>query len=112
MVWFGTTLPVFAGLTVLLFGGAGWMTGQAMGAHWRPFWHLVPYSLLLAAADRFFDWALFGGDLLPPLGYLLALAVIFCVGAASCRATRARMMVKQYPWLYERAGPFGWRPRN
>jgi hypothetical protein len=25
--------------------------------------------------------------------------------------TRARKMVQQYPWLYERRGPFGWRER-
>ncbi|WP_375731230.1 DUF6867 family protein [Azospirillum sp. B506] len=24
----------------------------------------------------------------------------------------ARRMVNQYPWLYERAGPFAWRERT
>jgi hypothetical protein len=25
------------------------------------------------------------------------------------RATRAGQMVQQYPWLYARSGPLGWR---
>jgi hypothetical protein len=25
------------------------------------------------------------------------------------RATRANQMVQQYPWLYARSGPLGWR---
>jgi hypothetical protein len=109
---FGTTLPVLIGLTIIIFGGAAWMTGQALGATWRPLWHLVPYSLLLALGDRFFDWALFQGGLLSPGGYLLAMVIIFAFGAASYRVTRARRMVMQYPWLYERAGPFSWRSRS
>jgi hypothetical protein len=108
---FGTSLPALIGLTVVLFGGASWMTGQALGANWRPLWHLVPYAMLLAAADRFFDWALFNGELLSPSGYGLAMMIGVGFGAASFRITRARRMVAQYPWLYERAGPFTWRMR-
>ena len=26
--------------------------------------------------------------------------------------TRARQMARQYPWLYERTGPFSWRERK
>ncbi|WP_409017938.1 DUF6867 family protein [Azospirillum sp. BE72] len=28
------------------------------------------------------------------------------------RIAIARRMVNQYPWLYETAGPFGWRERT
>ncbi len=59
----GTSGPVLIGLTLILFGGAAWMAGQALAATWRPGWQIVPYGLLLAAADRFFDWALFGHPL-------------------------------------------------
>ena len=31
MAVFGTTLPVFLVLTVLMFGGAAWMMGRALG---------------------------------------------------------------------------------
>ena len=112
MAGFGTTLPVFIGLTLVLFGGAAWMTGQALGANWRLAWQLVPYGLLLAAASRFSDWALFDGALLSLPGYGLAAATLLLLALAAFRANRARKMVVQYPWLYERAGPFAWRERR
>ena len=109
---FGTSLPVFLGLTGALDGAAAWMTGQALGTNWRPAWQILPYGALLAAGSRFFDWALFKGDLLSLPGYLLAAAVLLLLGYAAYRANRARRMVMQYPWLYERAGPFAWRERK
>ena len=30
-------------------------------------------------------------------------------GMLAWRATRANQMVQQYPWLYARSGPLGWR---
>ena len=60
-------------------------------------------------ADRFIIFSLFGGELLLLSGYIIDTAVIMTVALLSYRATRARTMVAQYPWLYERAGPFGWR---
>jgi branched-chain amino acid transport system ATP-binding protein len=112
MAALGTSLWVFVCATVVLFGWAAFMTGQALAQTWRPLWHLVPYSLLLAAGNRFFDFALFGGSLLSPLGYVVAVAVMLGFGIMAFRATRARKMVNQYPWLYERAGPFAWRDRQ
>ena len=112
MELFGTNLGVFIGVTIVLFGAAGFMTGQALAQTWRPEWHLVPYSLLMAAGDRFFDWSLFGGGLLSLPGYLLAAAIVLVISVMSYRATRARKMVLQYPWLYERAGLFAWRDRQ
>ncbi|MEA2754589.1 MAG: hypothetical protein QOJ54_878 [Aliidongia sp.] len=106
---FGTTWPVYLGLTLTLFGWAAWMTGKALAGNWRPHWHLIPYCMLLAAACRFFDWALFGGDLLSFLGYVLAMETFFPLAGMAFRVTRARRMVVQYPWLYRRAGPFAWR---
>ncbi|HTH97744.1 MAG TPA: hypothetical protein VL574_10020 [Stellaceae bacterium] len=111
MDMFGTTWPVFIGLTVVLFGWAGWSTGNALAITWRPMWQLLPYGLLLAAGDRFFDYALFQNDLLSPLGYVLSAIVIFLFSIASYRMALTRKMVLQYPWLYERAGPFAWRER-
>ena len=112
MAAFGTTLPVFLGLTLALFGGGAWMTGRALGATWRPAGQILPYGALLAAGSRFFDWALFQGDLLSLPGYALALVVMLLLGFAAYRINRARRMVAQYPWLYERAGPFAWRARK
>ncbi|NIA67086.1 hypothetical protein HBA54_00605 [Pelagibius litoralis] len=108
----GTSLPVFIAVTLFLGGGAAFMTGQALSAHWRPVWQAVGYSMLLGLADRFIIFSLFGGELLSLSGYVIDTAVIMAVALLSYRATRARTMVAQYPWLYERAGPFGWRERR
>jgi hypothetical protein len=109
---FGTTWPVYLGLTLGLFGAAAWLTGQALARSWRPHWHLIPYCMLLAVAARFFDWALFGGVLLSFYGYVLAMETFFPLAALAYRRTRARKMVAQYPWLYELACPFAWRARR
>lgn len=108
----GTSLPVFIGVTVFIAGGAAFMTGQALSANWRPVWQAVGYSLLLGFADRFIVFSLFGGELLSLSGYVIDTAVIMSVTLLSYRLTRARSMVTQYPWIYERAGPFGWRERR
>jgi branched-chain amino acid transport system ATP-binding protein len=107
----GARLPVFLGLTVVLFGGAAFMTGQAMARNWRPAWQLVPYALLLGLGDRFLVYALFAGELLSPIGYLLHSLVLLAVAAFAYRVTRVHRMLAQYPWMYERAGLLSWRER-
>ncbi len=108
----GATLPVFIGLTVVLMGGAGWLMGQAMARGWRPPWQVGGYGLLLGLADRFLTFSLFDGVLLTPLGYAVDTAVIIALAMVGYRITLAAKMVTQYPWLYRRAGPFGWRPHG
>ena len=51
MAALGTSHWVFVCATVILFGWAAFMTGQALAQTWRPLWHLVPYSLMLAAGN-------------------------------------------------------------
>ncbi|RAU22448.1 hypothetical protein CU669_07005 [Paramagnetospirillum kuznetsovii] len=104
-----TSIPVFVGLTLILFGGCAFMTGQALAATWRPWVQAVPYALLLGAGDRFLQFALFQGELLSLPGFVLDGGVLTLVALLSYRFTRARRMAEQYPWLYERNGPFGWR---
>lgn len=103
---------VFIGLTVILAGSAGYMTGQALAATWRPFWHALPYAFLMAAANRFLAFALFGEDLGSLSGFVAGFLVIFALAGAGFRLTRVAKMVSQYPWLYERAGFFSWRPKK
>ncbi|EME71075.1 hypothetical protein H261_04917 [Paramagnetospirillum caucaseum] len=104
-----TSLPVFAGLTLILFGGCAFMTGQALAATWRPLWQVIPYALMLGAADRFLGFALFGGELLSLAGWLLDSAVLAAIGLLAWRRTLVRRMAEQYPWLYVRTGPFSLR---
>jgi len=108
----GTSLTVFVGVTVLLMGFASYMTGQALAGTWRPMWQTVPYALLLGCVDRFLVWGLFHGELFLLSGYLIDSLVILAIAALAYRLMRVHKMVTQYPWLYERSGVFGWRPRR
>ena len=91
---------------------AAWLMGQAIAATWRPFWQLVIYSLMLGCANRFMIYALFDANLVSGIGYLLDTALLLVVSTAAYRFTLVRKMVTQYPWLYERLGPFAWRDRR
>jgi hypothetical protein len=102
----------FLVLTILVFGFAAAMTGRALASNWRSPWQVFAYAVLLAAADRFLLYALFGGVLLSAGGFILAALILFAIAIAAYRLIQVRRMVTQYPWLFERAGPFGWRDRT
>ena len=53
----------------------------------------------------------FAAELASLGGFLIAAATLGAILLAAYHLTRARKMVQQYPWLYERRGPFGWRER-
>lgn len=104
-------LAVFFGLSVVLFGGAGFLMGQAIGETWRPAWQNVPYGLLLAAGCRFLTYALFDAELLSITGYIVSAVVIIALALLAWRLASVRRMIAQYPWLYERHGAFAWREK-
>ncbi|WP_428263562.1 DUF6867 family protein [Haliangium sp.] len=106
------TLAGFLVLTLALGGAAAYMTGQALASHWRPWWQVLLYSLLLGGADRFLGYALAGARLDSTTGYLIDSALFMVIGLVSFRLTRARQMVTQYPWLYERTSPLSWRDKG
>jgi hypothetical protein len=108
----GAAPASFLGLTLLLFGAAATASGRALARNWRPVWQIVPYALLLAAGDRFLLYALFGGELLSATGYAAAAALLLALCFAAFRLTLVRLMLRQYPWLYEKAGPLAWRARR
>ena len=105
----GAPFSVFVGVTIVLMGGAGWLMGQALARGWRPIWQVVAYGLLLGFADRFLTFSLFDGTLLTAAGYAIDTVVIVAFALVGYRTKLAAKMVAQYPWLYCRAGPFGWR---
>ena len=107
-----TSPGVFLALTVIVMGGAGYMTGRALAVTWRPVWQVCLYCLLLGAADRFLTFALFQGSLLSLTGLIIDTAVITAIALLAYRLTRVRKMVAQYPWLYQRSGPWGYRARQ
>jgi hypothetical protein len=96
-------------VTGVLGGGAAALLGRAIARAWQPPWQAALAALPLAAAARFIHFALFQGELTSALSYGCD-TVIFCIVAlVAWRVTRATQMVRQYPWLYTRAGPLGWR---
>lgn len=108
----GSSVAVFVGVTVVLFGAASWMTGRATALAWQSGWLLLPYSLLLALGARFLTYALFEAQRLAWRGYGVSTAVIGLVMLIAYRFYYVRQMVQQYPWLYERRGPFTWRDKR
>jgi hypothetical protein len=108
----GTSLPVFFAVTVVIIGFVAYMTGQGLANTWGPPWQMFAYCALLGCASRFLIFSLFDGQLLSLSGYAIDATVLMIIGAFAFRLTRARKMVSQYPWLYERVGVFGWRSRH
>ena len=109
-------------VTVILGGGAAFLTGRALARGWKSFGRLVFYILLLGLAVRFLHWGLFldatyeswrnmQGSLLSLHYYLVDTAVLLAAAALGYRLQRAKQMATQYGWLYERTGPLSWRKR-
>ena len=102
---------LFILVTVVLGGWTAWMTGRAVAQTWRPAWQAALWSVPLAFAVRFIHFALFEGTLRSVRFGLVDLAVVLAISLLSYRFARARQMTAQYPWLYERSGPLGWREK-
>ncbi len=102
----------FLFMTVIIAGGAAFMAGRALASTWRPIWLPMMYMIPLAAALRFFHYALFNGTLLSAHYFLVDLAVLVLATVLGYRLMRTQQMTTQYPWLYERAGPLSWKSRK
>ena len=105
-------LRVFLVLTVIIGGGAALLSGRSLAWSWKPFWRVFLYIALLAAAIRFFHYALFDGSLLSPYYYVVTYAVLLAAACLGFRMMRTTQMVTQYRWLYERTSPLTWRDRR
>lgn len=108
----GTSITVYIGVVGVIMGFCAYMTGQAIANTWKPIRHLIFYLLLLGVVSRFLVFALYDGELLSLSGWLIDTAVMQAIGLFAFYVSRSRKMVAQYPWLYERAGLFGWRTRH
>jgi hypothetical protein len=107
----GADIPAFIGVMVVLAGGCGFIMGQAIAGNWRPYWQVVLYSAMLTAAGRFLEYALFAGQLLALMPFLTGYIAVLALASLGYRLTLADLMVRQYPWLYERADIFRWREK-
>ena len=106
----GTTLDVWIGITLIIAGGAALMTGRAIAITWRPPWQVILACIGLGLGDRFLIYGLFDGPLLLLSGYVIDTAVIISIGLVAYRIAMVRLMVRQYPWLYQQTGSFTYRP--
>ncbi len=96
-------------VVLIAMGFAATMTAKALANTWRPMWQPVAYCGLLGFSDRVLVFALYDGDLFSLAGYLVDTAVLIAISVLAFQLTKAKKMVSQYPWLYEPAGPLGWR---
>lgn len=109
----------FLRITVILGGGAAWLTGRATARTWSSYWKLILYVVLLTIALRFIHFSLFDGTFFLPLHRFVTatyyagidFVVLLLAAALGRRVTRAHQMTRQYGFLYEPAGRFGWRQR-
>jgi hypothetical protein len=110
--WFGDTLAHVLLFNLVLIAPGAFAAGHAVAITWRPWGLIVFYAALLSALLRFLDYALAEGELWSIGGFLFGWAVQLAVAAFAWRLTRARAMVRQYPWLYQRKGLLGWEERH
>jgi hypothetical protein len=108
----GESVTVFVGLTLFLFGFAAFLTGQNQASSWKPVRNVILYSVLLGLGQRFLAFALFEEPLVAPVGFVVNTLVIMAIAVLAWRMRIARKMANQYPWLYERSGPFSWREKS
>jgi hypothetical protein len=110
--WLGDTLGVVLLFNFVLVGPASFAAGQGVAITWRPLRQLVLYRAWISGGLMCFDHALTGGELWSVGGFFLSWVVQLAIAAFAYRLTRARQMVRQYPWLYERKGLLGWEERH
>lgn len=103
---------VFLVLTVIIGGGAAFLSGRALAFKWRPLWLTATYMVPLSAAVRFFHYALFEHTLFSLTHFVFAYVIVLGFCLLGYRLKRVSQMVNQYTWLYERTSPFTWREKS
>lgn len=105
----GSSVTVFVGFTLLCMGSCAVLTGMNLARQWRPARRLLPYALALGVIDRLLGRALFGSDLLSAAGFAIDTYVILLAALLAYHCVLARLLVRQYPWMYRRFLIFAWR---
>lgn len=106
-------------LTVLIGGGAAWMTGRACALTWKSFGVALIYMFLLAIAVRFLHYVIpyynddgdnmaYHGQFLSLHYYIMNFIVLCIFCGLGYRYTRVQQMVHQYKWLYRKTSIFSY----
>src|SRR5207245_1071192 len=106
------SLVVFFLVSIVMGGGAAWLSGRAIAMTWRPWWHVAFYMVVLAVAVRFIDSAVFDTAFLSLHYYLVDAAICLGFGFLGFREMRVYQMVTRYKWINQRSGLLGWRRRD
>jgi hypothetical protein len=105
-------LWTFVLVTLIMGGGAAFISGRAIAHTWRPYWHVPLYMVGLALIVRFWHFALFDEPFVSLKSYCVDFIVAFAAASFGYRLVRAHQMATQYGWLFRRFGPLGWRRLN
>jgi len=103
------SLWTFVLVSLILGGGAAWLSGRAIAQTWRPVWQVFFYSLILGCVVRFIHFSLFGGTLLSGYYYVVDTILLMIFGSLGFRAARVAQMLTQYRWINTPDGPLRWR---
>jgi hypothetical protein len=103
---------IFLIMTVFFGGGAAFLAGRGLAMKWRPLWMPLLAMVPLTMGLRFLHFALFDAKLTSLHYFVTDFLVLFAACYLGYRLTLAQKMVRQYPWLYEAVGFWGWRSKN
>ena len=103
---------IFLIMTVFFGGGAAFLAGRGLAMKWRPVWMPLLAMVPLTMGLRFLHFALFEAKLTSLHYFLTDFLVLLACCYLGYRLTIAKKMVRQYPWLYEPSGFWGWRSRS
>jgi hypothetical protein len=95
---------VFLLCTIILGGGAAYVTGRAIAETWRPFWQVIGYALALALFVRFMHFALFEERLVSLRNYVIDAAILIALAVAGYLVARRRQIATQYKWADTKHG--------
>jgi uncharacterized protein DUF6867 len=110
LLYEGDTPGSFLFVTLLLGGGAAWLSGRAIAQTWRPWWSVAAYMLILAVAVRFIHFSLFDSTFVTPHYYAVDAAILIVIAGLGFRWTRRGQMARQYGFLNTNASPPAGRP--
>jgi hypothetical protein len=105
-------LADFIIVTLILGGGAAYLTGRAVAFSWEPFARALMWMIPLTCAVRFIHYAIFGGTLLSLRFYLVDLVVLLIFAGLGHRLTRVRQMAERYAWRVAADGVWSWRLKS
>ena len=106
----GVSLPVFFVLSLLAVFCAG-MIGHTAAISWGHRYWAIFYAIFLCAAYRFLIYGPNQGALLDWAGFLVSSLLLIVVAQLCFQVAKAQLVLRQYPWRYERAYLIFWRKR-